>query len=679
MNYSIYRFTLDIHRTKSQVSIPVMFRDTGIKFYISLTDGGKPYFIEDGCRAVFSAKKHDGETLFNDCIIEDNTRIRYDFTEQTTNCEGMMNCEIRLYGTDGELITTPAFVVVVDHRVVYDSEVLDSYSEATTLDSIITTERSRVDAEITRVDSEAGRIAAENARVVAEDVRVNAENARVAAETERATEEKERDKAEEKRIANEAERVAAFASMLGMWVAYSAHADGTDYTYTWSEGQRYIGICNGKTQPTDKTGFVWAKFVDTGVYVGSGDMPSWCDLQIDPDGYVTEIVQTPGQSTSDMMSQKAVSDNFANALKGSASGAAVVLDDVSPIEHGMSVRVRSKNMIDPAKFVKASYHTTLDGDVFTSVFEVNTMYFNSHKMHPFKAGTYTALVVPVSNDMYFTFSIYSASETTKILFSDTIEKANEPFYFTFTAEEDFLVCLGGNRCNEGSNNEGDGTFSYKMQLEEGATATAYTPYVDISNVILRQYGKNLFPVESITTAENDAGEVALGIKKHGTYTLSCDVTKYADDTATNTRTTIMAVYADGTQDEVNSIYDTTNAQRDGASRHRSVTITTNAKKVLSSIRVLTLNYSDHAGRNAKAEKIQLEYSATETEYEPYREPATYPVGADGVESKAHIYPTTTLLTDTDNVLLDVTYNRDATKVVNELATRIAALESAALN
>ena len=341
MNYSIYRFTLDIHRTKSQVSIPVLFHDTGIQFYISLADGGKPYFIEDGCRAVFSAKKPDGATLFNDCIIEDNTRIRYDFTEQTTNCEGMMNCEIRLYGTDGNLLTTPAFVVVVDPRVIYDSEVLDSYPEATLLDNMVSAENARLVGEQKRVDAEAVRVIVENARAAAEAERIAAENARAAAEVERGD-------AETERIANEAERVAAYAHMIGSWVAYSAHEDGTDYTWTWSEGQRYIGICNGKTPPQDKTGFVWSKFVDTGIYVGSGDMPSWCDLQIDPDGDVTEIVQTPGQSTTNVMSQKAASDSFANALAGSASGEIVSLDDVSPIAHDMAVSVRKKNLCNIA-------------------------------------------------------------------------------------------------------------------------------------------------------------------------------------------------------------------------------------------------------------------------------------------------------------------------------------------
>ena len=497
MNYSIYRFTLDIHRTKSQVSIPVLFHDTGIQFYISLADGGKPYFIEDGCRAVFSAKKPDGATLFNDCIIEDNTRIRYDFTEQTTNCEGMMNCEIRLYGTDGNLLTTPAFVVVVDPRVIYDSEVLDSYPEATLLDNMVSAENARLVGEQKRVDAEAVRVIVENARAAAEAERIAAENARAAAEVVRGD-------AEAERIANEAERVAAYAHMIGSWVAYSAHEDGTDYTWTWSEGQRYIGICNGKTPPQDKTGFVWSKFVDTGIYVGSGDMPSWCDLQIDPDGDVTEIAQTPGQSTTNVMSQKAASDSFANALAGSASGEIVSLDDVSPIAHEMAVSVRGKNLIDAAAFIQASYDTTLEGDVFTTTFSQNTMYWNTTKTISFKAGTYTVSVIPVSSDMYFSFIVYSAIEKTRIIAAKTAEKANEPVYFTFTTNEDFVPCIGGHGASDSAGNVGDGVFSYKVQLEEGATATPYAPYIaDTSGVKVKALGKNLLDINRASRGNFD--------------------------------------------------------------------------------------------------------------------------------------------------------------------------------
>ena len=137
MNSSNYRFTLDIHSRQSQVSLPVLLNDTGRTLYISLSDGGEAYTIADGCRAVFVAKKADNTTLTNDCIIENNVTIRYDFTEQTASFVGIVNCEVRLYGVDGKLLTSPRFIMVVDSRVIYDSESVVSESENTTFDALV--------------------------------------------------------------------------------------------------------------------------------------------------------------------------------------------------------------------------------------------------------------------------------------------------------------------------------------------------------------------------------------------------------------------------------------------------------------------------------------------------------------------------------------------------------------
>lgn len=173
MNYSNYRFTLDMQSNISQVSLPVRLLDTSRKLYISLTDGGSPYTIADGCRAVFYARKADGKTIMNDCIIEKNTTIRYDLTQQTTTCAGIVDCEVRLYGADGNLITSPRFILVVDERVVYDDDFPLSESEQSALDNIAI--------------SETARVYAEELRVAAEKARVSAETARASAETERAT------------------------------------------------------------------------------------------------------------------------------------------------------------------------------------------------------------------------------------------------------------------------------------------------------------------------------------------------------------------------------------------------------------------------------------------------------------------------------------------------------------
>ena len=153
MNYSTYRFTLDIHKTKSQVSIPVLFQDTGTQFYINLTDGGKPYHISDGCKATLYGKKPkqnpDGkyDCLLEDCeIIDDGTRIRYEFSDQTTTQLGSVACEIRLYSADGKLLTTPAFEILVEARVIEDDEIIESGDERTALDRIFESEAAREEA-----------------------------------------------------------------------------------------------------------------------------------------------------------------------------------------------------------------------------------------------------------------------------------------------------------------------------------------------------------------------------------------------------------------------------------------------------------------------------------------------------------------------------------------------------
>ena len=690
MNYSIYRFTLDIHRTKSQVSIPVLFRDTGIQFYISLTDGGKPYFIEDGCRAVFSAKKPDGATLFNDCIIEDNTRIRYDFTEQTTNCEGMMNCEIRLYGKDGNLLTTPAFVVVVDPRVVYDSEVLDSFPESTSLDNILSAENDRLVGEQQRVDAEAVRVIVENARAAAESERVAAENARLTAEVARGD-------AEAERIANEAERVAAYAHMIGSWVAYSAYEDGTDYTWTWSEGQRYIGICNGKTPPQDKTGFVWSKFVDTGIYVGSGEMPSWCDLQIDPNGDVTEIVQIPGQSTTNVMSQKAVSDNVANALKGNASGEILSLNDVSPIQHELGVKVRSKNILPTNYFSNPGKNA---GDTFTYSDEEQklTMRVDNSKN---STGVYkrvnTSIVeigkrYAISVDLRGTagkamrFGLGGSTDLVSITLTE--EYTRYTAYTTITSGDEPISLFVKSTENTGGFTEGDYFQWQNMQIalyEEGATATAYAPYIeDISAVTVSAQRKNLAHTNQVmninasgitVTADINSSEITI----NGTATVDY-AAKVMREIYLPAGTYTVSVFGlnEGERPDTLYINDLDTGKRISNYAQQGVPQSF-TKEIAGNISVMCILKTGSTYTNANV-AIQIEGGTGASDCEPYIEPVTYPVGADGVvQGVAAIYPNTTLTTDTAGAIIDCEYNRDANKVVGDIITRISALEAAVLN
>lgn len=147
------------------------------------------------------------------------------------------------------------------------------------------------------------------------------------------------------------------------------------------------------------------------------------------------------------------------------------------------------------------------------------------------------------------------------------------------------------------------------------------PYAAIAKVGgMTRKSKNLCHVASVTTAEAGYGGINLPITVQGTYTLSCDVTKFEDDTATNTRVAIRFNYTDGTDSMALGAKDTDNLERDGITRHKSVTGTADTARTLASITVVTLDRSSAGDtRNAKADNIQLEYGSVETEYEPYFE------------------------------------------------------------
>lgn len=166
MNYSIYRFTLDVQSNVSQVSLPVKLNDTSRQLLISLTDGGEPYHISKGSLAMFSYKKaepnEDGEYESGvlDCTIEDNfTTIRFDFDHypQVTSVAGVVDCEIWLYGPNGRRLSTPRFILVVDERVMSGDENPLPEDKLSVLDSILQSEAERADAETKRVEAEIAR------------------------------------------------------------------------------------------------------------------------------------------------------------------------------------------------------------------------------------------------------------------------------------------------------------------------------------------------------------------------------------------------------------------------------------------------------------------------------------------------------------------------------------------
>ena len=135
MNYSTYRFTLDIYKTGSQIMLQTKKGSTGRRLLMSLTEGVLPYVIADDCYAVFRANKPDGTIIYNDCIIENNV-IVYDVTLQTVAVAGLLECEVTLYDVNGKQITSPNFNIVVEETTQADDDI-ESSDEFSALTNII--------------------------------------------------------------------------------------------------------------------------------------------------------------------------------------------------------------------------------------------------------------------------------------------------------------------------------------------------------------------------------------------------------------------------------------------------------------------------------------------------------------------------------------------------------------
>ena len=146
MNFSNYRLSLDIHETESGLSLRAKKGDTIRKIYVTLMDGGVPYRITPDCTAAFTARKPDNTILFNDALIENNA-IVYELTPQTTSTAGQVRCEVRLYGGDGRLITSPRFFLDVDDTVFTEGDQVVSEDEYTILeDAVAASEQAVADA-----------------------------------------------------------------------------------------------------------------------------------------------------------------------------------------------------------------------------------------------------------------------------------------------------------------------------------------------------------------------------------------------------------------------------------------------------------------------------------------------------------------------------------------------------
>lgn len=176
MNSSIFRFTLDLHTTQSQISIPVMRGDTNREWRISFTDGENPVKLGEGSIASLNIKRPGGTYIVASCAIEDETTVVYKF-EQNKNTaaeDGIHKCDVTLYNRYGLVVGSPKFTMVVDDKAIESDDINIPDEDLSLIDGIMVAEAAREEAERGRVNAESLRVLAENARASAEIARQEA-------------------------------------------------------------------------------------------------------------------------------------------------------------------------------------------------------------------------------------------------------------------------------------------------------------------------------------------------------------------------------------------------------------------------------------------------------------------------------------------------------------------------
>lgn len=130
MNSVSHKISLDIHKTGTQVFLPMMRGDSKRSIVISLTEGRVPYDIHGVSLAKFSCVKTSGNFFDDSCKLDykDNT-IVYNVDPQVLACVGAVNCQITLTGQDGGILSTPTFGILVGDTLYSEKPIVEDSEE----------------------------------------------------------------------------------------------------------------------------------------------------------------------------------------------------------------------------------------------------------------------------------------------------------------------------------------------------------------------------------------------------------------------------------------------------------------------------------------------------------------------------------------------------------------------
>ena len=423
--------------------------------------------------------------------------------------------------------------------------------------------------------------------------------------------------------------------------------------------------------------------------LGSGNIKIQVEVDqiYDPDSTNAQSGKTVAEAVS--TEQKRADNIFSNALKGSKSGSVILIDDISPVTHEMDVKVRRKNLLPPADS-GIYYKGTVGGGkplIYNSSFAISN--FNDINVSSYngvyavikltEGETYTLTVNNLVNNCatkrIWLVAGFRSSESTVFGTSEmdnaTVSTDYNLSSLTFTVPSGYPYCIVG--FYNYPTVSGDTVSFDAMQLEEGTTATSYTPYIsDLTAVKVTRCGKNLIPYPYTDTTKTFNG-ITFTVNADGSITVSgtatadimfflCSVANYTIYKGTYTLSGCPSGGSNTTYCQVLGSSDFMDIGN-GVTRTYSQDIKQN---------IFIKIFSGYTTDNLIF-KPQLELGSTATSYEPYQG-QTYTPAADGTVSNVKsLYPITTLMTDTEGAIIEAEYNRDINKAFAELQQAILSM------
>lgn len=352
---------------------------------------------------------------------------------------------------------------------------------------------------------------------------------------------------------------------------------------------------------------------------------------------------------------------YGNALKATASGEVIRVDDVSPIEHTAKAKVSGKNLLNADGLINAAFSKNADGSFtftkngsarFTNFVDISiptntiisvsaTKIEGTADGFAFQSlnqdGTYTSIVSLSPAKTYASAKVTNKPATIRLyLGSDEVDGA-------------YLNISG-------------------LQIEIGNTATEYEPYIDPSTVTVTRCGKNLLEIKAKSTT-------SAGI----TYTVNEDGSVTANGTATDTSTLILDTAfvfkpnisytltgcPSGGGASTYRLDDTNKNADDGNGGTVTYsTETTNPIRIRVASGATVSNLKFYPMLVCKGESGDFEKCVI----------STHTPSADGTVEIVSLSPTMTLLTDTEGAKIDLVYNQDANKAMENVNADIQELD-----